>query len=168
MYKLSGGSFRSRHPNPLIKRRMKTILIGIGNPNFKDDGVGLKIAEEFIGLVDTEMLMNPDFKVLDKILGYDRAIIVDGVKSGQQPGSIVEFDPINTFKDVYASGTHNITLFEVIRIGYKLFPDEMPKEIKIIGVEVEDIETLSRECSPKVKEAIPKAVQIIKNYLGIK
>ncbi|MCS7203462.1 MAG: hydrogenase maturation protease [Thermodesulfovibrio sp.] len=147
---------------------MKTIVVGIGNPNFRDDGVGLKIVEHFEGLVDTVMLMNPDFKVLDKILGYDRAIIVDGVKSGQQPGTIVELDPLNTFKNIYASGTHNITLFEVIRVGYTLFPDEMPKEIKIIGVEVEDVETLSGECSPKVREAIPKVVEKIKSYLRIK
>ncbi|MCX8027804.1 MAG: hydrogenase maturation protease [Thermodesulfovibrionales bacterium] len=146
---------------------MKTILVGIGNPNFTDDGVGLKIAEMFENMVDTAFLMNTDFKVLDTILGYDRAVIVDGVKSGAEPGSIVELDPDKTFSNVYASGTHNITLFEIIRLGRTLFPDEMPKEIKIIGIEVEDVLTLNRECTERVKSAIPEAVKIIRDYLGM-
>jgi len=93
-------------------------------------------------------------------------IIVDGVKSGTEPGSIVEFSS-DYWANIYASGTHNLSIFEIIRIGYKLFPEEMPKEIKIIGVEVEDVETLSRECSPKVVAAIPEAVARIKEYLNI-
>ncbi len=145
---------------------MKTLVVGIGNPNFKDDGVGLKIVEELQGVVDTVSLLNISFQIIDSILGYDKVIIVDGVKSGTEPGSIVEFSS-DYWANIYASGTHNLSIFEIIRIGYKLFPEEMPKEIKIIGVEVEDVETLSRECSPKVVAAIPEAVARIKEYLNI-
>lgn len=145
----------------------KAIVIGIGNPNFKDDGVGYKIVEQLEGLVDTVCLLNTDLKVIDAMLNYDIAIVVDGVKIGVEPGTIVEFDPFKTFENVYASGTHSLTLFEVIRIGYHVFPEEMPKEIKVIGIEVEDVDTLDRECSPRVKEAIPKVVEMIKKHLGL-
>ena len=144
----------------------KAIVVGIGNPNLKDDGVGFKIVEQLDGLVDTVCLLNTDLKVIDAILNYEKAIIVDGVKTGVEPGTLVEFDPLKTWANVYASGTHNLSLFEVIRIGYKVFPEEMPKEIKIIGVEIEEI-TFDKECSPKVKEAIPRVVQKIKEYLGL-
>ncbi|MCX7725201.1 MAG: hydrogenase maturation protease [Thermodesulfovibrio sp.] len=145
---------------------MKKVVIGIGNPNFKDDGVGLKVAEKFEGVVDTVMLFNIGFNLIDSLLGYEKAVIVDGVKTGKEPGSVVEFD-VNFWGNVYASGTHNFSIFEIIRIGYSVFPDEMPKDIKIIGIEVEDVDTLSRQCSPSVESAIPKAVSIIKNYLEI-
>lgn len=145
---------------------MKKVVIGIGNPNFKDDGVGLKVAEKFEGVVDTVMLFNIGFNLIDSLLGYEKAVIVDGVKTGKEPGSVIEFD-VNFWGNVYASGTHNFSIFEIIRIGYSVFPDEMPKEIKIIGIEVEDVDTLSRQCSPSVESAIPKAVSIIKNYLEI-
>lgn len=145
---------------------MKTVVIGIGNPNFKDDGVGLRIVEEFDGKVPTVKLLNISFELIDNLLGYDRAVIVDGVKTGREPGSIIEFTP-DFWERVYASGTHSLSIFELIRIGYSIYPDEMPKEIKIIGVEVEDVETLSREFSPSVESAIPKAVSKIKEYLGI-
>jgi len=71
---------------------MKKIVIGIGNPNFKDDGVGLKVVEELKGLVDTVHLLNADFKVIDFLLNPEKAVIVDGIKSGAQPGSIIELD----------------------------------------------------------------------------
>lgn len=145
---------------------MKTVVVGIGNPNFKDDGVGLRIVEEFDGKVPTVKLLNISFELIDNLLGYDRAVIVDGVKTGQQPGSIIEFTS-DFWERVYASGTHSLSIFELIRIGYSIYPDEMPKEIKIIGVEVEDVETLTRDCSPSVETAIPKAVSKIKEYLGI-
>ncbi|MDW7972248.1 MAG: hydrogenase maturation protease [Thermodesulfovibrio sp.] len=145
---------------------MKKVVIGIGNPNFKDDGVGLKVAEKFEGVVDTVMLFNIGFNLIDSLLGYEKAVIVDGVKTGKEPGSVIEFD-VNFWGNVYASGTHNFSIFEIIRIGYSVFPDEMPKDIKIIGIEVEDVDTLSRQCSPSVESAIPKAVSIIKNYLEI-
>lgn len=146
---------------------MNIIVIGIGNPNFKDDGVGLKVAEKFEGIVNTVSLLNIGFNLIDSLLGYERAIIVDGVKTGNPPGTIIEFNS-DFWGNVYASGTHNFSIFEIIRIGYSVFPEEMPKEIKIIGIEVEDVETLSRDCSPSVEAAIPKAVEKIHDYLGIK
>lgn len=145
---------------------MKSVIVGIGNPNFKDDGVGLKIVEYFEGIVDTVKLLNIGFNLIDSLLGYDRAVIVDGVKTGTEPGSIIEFD-VDFWGNVYASGTHNFSIFEIIRIGRSVFPEEMPKEIKIIGVEVEDVEALSRQCSPSVEAAIPEVISRIKEYLGI-
>ncbi|MGB9823447.1 hydrogenase maturation protease [Thermodesulfovibrio sp.] len=145
---------------------MKSVIIGIGNPNFKDDGVGLKVVEHFEGIVDTVAFLNIGFNLIDALLGYDRAVIVDGVKTGKEPGSIVEFNA-DFWGNVYASGTHNFSIFEIIRIGYSVFPDEMPNDIKIIGIEVEDVETLSRQCSPRVESAIPEAVSRIKEYLRI-
>lgn len=143
---------------------MKTILIGIGNPNFKDDGVGLRIVESFNGAVDKATLLNIGFNLIDHLLGYERAIIVDGVKAGKTPGDIIEFTS-DFWGKVYASGTHNFSLFEIIRIGYSLFPEEMPKEIRIIGIEVEDVETLSQELSPSVEASIPKVIERIREYL---
>ncbi|WP_038054896.1 hydrogenase maturation protease [Thermodesulfobacterium hydrogeniphilum] len=145
----------------------RAIVVGIGNPNFRDDGVGFKVIENLKGLVDTVCFLNTDLKVIDAILNYDIAIIVDGIKIGTEPGTVIEIDPVKSWKNVYASGTHSINIFEVIRVGYQVFPEEMPKKIKIIGVEVEDVDTLDKECSPKVKEAIPKVILKIKEILKL-
>lgn len=144
---------------------MRTIVIGIGNPVLKDDAVGIKVAERFIGQVDTEILMCTDFKVLDKILGYERAVIVDGVCLGHEPGTVLEFNADDLFFTAEFSGTHNLSLPTTLKIGYQLFGDEMPKEIKIIAVEIEDATSFGRECTPKVEAAVPSAVELVKRYL---
>ncbi len=139
------------------------IVIGIGNPNFKDDGVGLRVVEELEkkGIKDTVKYLNIDLKVIDSMRGYKKAIIVDAMKTGAEPGTIVEFNGRTTWKNVYASGTHSMSIFEVIRIGYEVFPEEMPDEVKIIGIEGEEVLSLGMELTPSVKKAIPEAVERI-------
>jgi len=143
------------------------IVIGIGNPNFKDDGVGLKVVEELEkkGVKDTVKYLNIDLKVIDSMRGYRKAIIVDAVKTGATPGTIFEFDGKSTWQNVYASGTHSMSIFEVIRIGYEVFPEEMPEEVKIIGIEGEDVLSLGMELTPTIQKIVPKVVEKILNEL---
>lgn len=141
-------------------------MIGIGNPVLTDDAVGIKIAQHFAELVDTEILMCTDFKVLDKILGYERAVIVDGVCLGNKPGTVLEFNVEDLYFSDAFSGTHNLSLPTTLKIGYRLFGDEMPREIKIIAVEIEDTSTFGRDCTPAVDAAVPGAVERIKQYLA--
>ncbi|MHB8985125.1 MAG: hydrogenase maturation protease [Eubacteriales bacterium] len=145
---------------------MRTIVVGIGNPVLTDDSVGIKVAQQFSEHVDTELLMCTDFKVLDKILGYERAVIVDGVCLGNKPGTVLEFDVEDLYFTDAFSGTHNLSLPGTIKIGYRLFSEEMPKEIKIIAVEIDDATTFGKDCTPAVAAAIPVAVGLIKRYLA--
>lgn len=145
---------------------MKVIVIGIGNPFLKDDSVGLKVVEE-VGKklkVNVDFLTNTDFDVINKILGYDVAIIVDAIKKFNNVGNIHVFDVDDLFKGYKFSGTHSIDLATSIKIGYEIFHDEMPKYLKVVAIEVEDID-FGYECSEEVKEAISKAVEIIMDLI---
>ncbi len=146
---------------------MKTIVVGIGNPILRDDSVGIKIVEMISKEidVDTAILTTTNFDVLDKILGYDRAIIVDAIRMGNEPGTIYELTIEDIFLTYSYTNTHNLTLATTLKLGYVIFPEKMPKEIKLIAVEVEDVESFGEECTPKVKEAIPKVVEMIKRDL---
>ena len=147
------------------------IIIGIGNPNFRDDGVGLKVVEELEkkGVKNVVQYLNMDLKIIDSLCGYKKAIIVDAVKTGAKPGTIFEFDAKNTWHNIYASGTHSMSIFEIIRIGCYIFSEEMPDEIKIIGIEGEEVLSIGREISDSVKKAIPKVVEkILKEVREIK
>lgn len=145
---------------------MNTIVIGIGNPVLKDDSVGIKVARQFEGRVDTEIVMATDFKVLDKILGYERAVIVDGVRLGNEPGTLLELEADDLFFSAVFSGTHNLSLPTTLKIGYDLFGGEMPRELRIIAIEVADTTTFDRECTPAVAAAIPQAVERVKQFLS--
>jgi len=142
-------------------------ILGIGNPILRDDSVGIKIAEKLEGNVDAdiEILMTTDFEVIDKILGYDKAIIVDAVKFGGEPGTIYEFSLDDIFSSYAITGTHTLSLGTTLKVGYTVFPEEMPKELKIFAIEVEDIEHFGKDCTPKVEQAIPKVINMIKEEL---
>ncbi len=144
---------------------MRTIVVGIGNPVLRDDSVGIKVVEELKGVVDTAVLTTTGFEVLDKILGYDRAIIVDAIRSGGEPGTIYELSVDDILITQSYTNSHNLNLATTLRLGYLIFPDRMPKEIRVIAIEVEDVESFGEECTPKVREAIPKAVEMIRRML---
>ncbi len=147
---------------------MKTIVVGIGNPILRDDSVGIKVVEELSRDVDvdTAILTTTNFEVLDKILGYDKAIIVDAIQTGNEPGTIYELSIDDIFVTYSFTNTHNLTLATTLKLGYVIFPEKMPKEIKLIAIEVEDVENFGEECTPKVREAIPKVVEMIKREIS--
>lgn len=144
---------------------MKTIVIGIGNPVLRDDSAGIKVAQQFEGVVDTEILMTTDFSVIDKLVGYDRAIIIDGIRTGSEPGTVFELDIDEIQSSHGFSGTHNLSLATTLEIGFYLFGDEMPREIKIIGIEVEDTSNFGADCTPRVEAALPYAIEKVNDYL---
>ncbi len=143
---------------------MKAIVVGIGNPILKDDSVGIRVVERLEG-VDTAVLTTTNFEVLDVIAGYELAIIVDAIKTGAEPGSIYVLSLSDILVSRNYTNTHNLTLATTLMLGYEIFPERMPKDIKIVAIEVEDAESFGKECTPKVKEAIPKAVETIKTIL---
>ena len=74
----------------------------------------------------TEILTTTDFNIIDAVLGYDRAIIVDGVKTGNEPGTIIEMSMEQLHSSYRFSGTHNLSLATSLQIGYDLFGDRCP------------------------------------------
>ena len=65
---------------------MKTLILGLGNPYLCDDSAGLKV----IKLLE-KRISNPDISLnetslaginlLDYLIGYDKAIVVDAIKT---------------------------------------------------------------------------------------
>jgi len=152
---------------------MKNAVIGIGNPNRGDDGIGKRVIEVLEKLkakgefkdVELVHLLSSDLKLLDYLLGKNRVIIVDAIKAGFSPGEIVEINPLeDEIKFYHASGTHSLSVFEVLKIGYEFFKDEMPDELRIIGVEVEKEGFWERELSPVVEKALWKVVEFLRRF----
>lgn len=145
---------------------MKTLVLGLGNTILTDDGVGIHIAGKIKEKCPhTEVLeaSAAGFRVVDEMIGYEKLILIDSIMTkGSDPGTLYKLDPEDFNKTAHNASPHDISLFEAFQIvkdqGYKL-----PREIIIYAVEVEDVETLSEQCTLKVQKAIPGiAGQIIK------
>lgn len=137
-----------------------------------DDGVGLHVIEALrkeetgdnIDLIEAVSGLD----ILDAIKGYDRIILVDAIKTGGEPGTIHEL----SLKDIqdkhtnYSFSTHlNMDLQTMFELGNRLFPGKIPKDIRVIAIEAEDVTTISDKCTPAVECVIPKAVEIIKGLI---
>lgn len=147
---------------------MKTLVLGIGNPILGDDGVGFHVAQELARLikddaVDVEDACTGGLNLLDIITGYDKVIIVDTIKTEDgEPGEIYRLRPEDFSTSVHlSSAPHEMNFPTVLEIGRKLMPGEMPREIVIFAIEVEEIETFTDEMTPKVKEAVPQVVKLV-------
>lgn len=113
---------------------MKTIIVGIGNPFIESDSIGIEVAKAVKDRIkaDVEILSTTSIDLLYSIIGYDRAIIIDSI-------SETEIAIIDDHDDSEYVNSHTISLFTTLKLGFELFPNEMP-EIEIIGVGKAEVE----------------------------
>ncbi len=150
---------------------MKTIVLGIGNPILGDDGVGVHVANEL-----KKQIQNPSITVdeaitggmnlLDLILGYDKAIIIDAVKTKDGEKGDVKRIPFGNFSTMHSCNPHDVSLIEAIEMAKKMGENRIPKEIIIIGVMLKEIPCeFGEELSKEIATAVPKAVDMALNEI---
>jgi hydrogenase maturation protease len=150
---------------------MKTIVLGVGNQILGDDGVGVHIANEL-----KKRIQNPDVTVdeaitggmnlLDLILGYDKAIIIDAVKSDTEENGEVKRIPLSDFSTMHSCNPHDVSLIEAIQMAKKMGEIRIPKEIIVIGVMVNQIPCeFGEKLSKNIAAAVPKAVELTLNEI---
>ncbi len=150
---------------------MKTVVLGLGNTILGDDGVGIYIAENLkkeveSPEVDIREAETSGLGVIDLIVGYDKLILVDAIKTENgRVGEVYKLS-LDDLPTLHASTPHDIDLNTAIELGGKIGED-MPKEIVIYAVEVENITEFSSRCTPQVEKAIHRVVKLIKKELGL-
>ncbi|MCL2457293.1 MAG: hydrogenase maturation protease [Desulfobulbus sp.] len=149
--------------------KTKCVVIGIGNPYLQDDRAGVVVAEQLErdGLAcQIEVVHTVGLEVMDKVQGFERAIIVDACKLGNAPGSILEVTMDDIFTTHALVNSHAITLGTTLKTGYVCFPEEMPSEIRILLIEVKEIKEFTQQMSPEVERAVAEVVERIKGMVG--
>jgi len=150
---------------------MKTLVIGLGSPLLCDDSVGLKVVRGVRrhvavgGSVEVEEDVRGGLQLMERLAGYDRAIIVDAILTGAAPGTIHQLTP-DDIPTQRSASQHDVNLPTALELGRQLgvhLPQS--KDILLVGIEADDIMTFSEECTPPVAAAIPKAVDIVLNAL---
>lgn len=133
----------------------------------KDDRAGIEVAERIEASdldVDTEIIYGVGFEVNDKVMGYDDVIVIDAAKIGKPPGTITQVSVEDIFADHKLVSSHAVTLGSTLKVGYELFPEQMPGRLQIILIEAEDYFEFTRECSAPVNTAIAEVVDLITEY----
>jgi hydrogenase maturation protease len=149
----------------------KCVVIGIGNPFLQDDRAGVVVVERLEQEqldCQIEVVYTVGFEVMDKVRGYERAIIVDACMLGNPPGSILEVTVDDIFTTHALVNSHAITLGTTLKTGYICFPEDMPSDIRIFLIEVKEIKEFTQQMSPEVERAVDEAVERIKGLVAAK
>ena len=78
---------------------MKTLVLGLGNPIVTDDAVGLRVAQALKPLLThcPDIDISEDhwggLRLMERMVGYNRAIIIDAICTGSLPGTIHHLMP---------------------------------------------------------------------------
>jgi hydrogenase maturation protease len=145
----------------------KIKILGAGNYLMADDGVAIHILErlEHVSTDDVE-LVNVGvggLAILDYIENADAVIIIDAVRGGGgDPGSIYQFtDKELPPANLFMMSLHDLNLVDTLHLGREIQPELMPEHISIVGIEVERVEGICTDLSPRVEAAVDAAVELV-------
>jgi len=148
---------------------VRTLVIGVGNLLRCDDGAGIHVVDRLrreAPYIDAEDVAMGSIEILEAMKGYDRVIVVDAVRTGSEPGTVFRVDLSKGEEPPTLASSHGVDLVTTLRLGAKLYPDEMPREQIIVGIEASDITTFSEACTPPVEAAIYRVVEEIISLVG--
>lgn len=142
----------------------RCIVVGIGNPLLKDNRAGIEVVEALKACnasVETATLPKVGIDVLETILGYDQAVIVDVCQTGMPPGTVLEMTPEEMFDRPLDGHCQATRLVSALKTGQIAYPEMMPADLKIVLLEAEDMSSFSTRCTPVVSHAVDEVVSRI-------
>jgi hydrogenase maturation protease len=152
---------------------LNVLVLGIGNILLSDEGAGVKAAEELQNRYDCSDAVEivdggtVGFELLPYFENRSHILIIDAVKTGNKPGTIVRIDDPPAFFQKKVS-PHQIGLADVM--GMAVITDNMPQNIALFGIEPKELST-GLELSPEVAGNLSQLVDMVADELkaiGIK
>jgi hydrogenase maturation protease len=142
----------------------ESILVGLGNPIMSDDGIGLLVSRRVhrrLTGYDLDLACGAGLHVMDSILGYRRAVIIDSMVTGCFPvGSVVRIEPGKGMETRRAGHSHGVGFFEAIEIA-RACDAALPEEILVYGIEVRDPFTIGETVSDCIMDRLEEIVDFI-------
>jgi hydrogenase maturation protease len=180
-FNLQTFNVRTSSPSTVIWSAVKTIIIGLGNPILGDDGVGWRVAEQIReslqsihfnlnpveSRVEIDFLSEGGLSLMERLVGYERAILIDAIQTGQNPVGTVSSFPIEQLTDPssgHMNSAHDTSLRNAIQMGRSLGA-AIPDQIMIVTIEASQVYEFCEKLTPPVLSAVPIAVQSVINLL---
>lgn len=155
---------------------MRTLIIGLGNPLLGDDGIGWRVAEAvqqhiasagclFSSLqleIEVDCLAVGGLSLMERLIGYDRAILVDALNTGQNPAGAVSILQLGDLPDRacgHLGSAHDASLKTALSVGRSMGVS-LPEQVAIVAIESPSVYDFSEDLSPPVMAALPEAVQV--------
>ena len=144
----------------------KTAIVGLGNPTHGDDGVGPVVARQVCDLLrgkaDVDLLEHAAsaFGLVERLVGYQRAVIVDALTGVQaEVGTVhqveIQEPSSSSFLSFHTAGFHDIlTLARMVGL-------EVPSTIVMYGIAIREPETFSENLCAELTAKLPQIVKAV-------
>jgi hydrogenase maturation protease len=149
--------------------RPAILVLCLGNDLRRDDGVGWHVADALAAGpaagMDVRRSAQSGIYLIDELMGFDRAIVVDAMQTGTRaPGTVFSF-PLDLLEATPGPSPHSMGLPTVFAIGRRLgLP--LPTRVHVVAIEVEDMGTLEIGLTPPVQRAVSRAEQEVRTLLA--
>ena len=157
---------------------MNTLILGLGNELFGDDGVGnhvvrlLQQQREEGGGNDTDFLDGIELlecsltglKLLDVMEGYDRVILIDTIKRNQPETGRVSHLRGEELRHIPGPSPHYVSIPQALEIG-RHSGMHVPERIDVIAVEAKDLYRMGEGLTPEMTDAIPQIISALRRVL---
>jgi hydrogenase maturation protease len=145
----------------------REVAPGAGVPDAGVPGAGVPGAG-VPGAVEVDNLAVGGLALMERLVGYRRAVLVDAMVTGEHPpGTVRRF----TVEDApgreatHLDSAHDASLAAALAAGRALGAD-LPDEIVVIAVEAVRVDTFGEQLTPEVEAAIPAAIDAVLAEIG--
>lgn len=142
------------------------IIVGLGSPVLGDEGVGWRVVDQVALLsdavhpdADLERVSSGGLGLLERLVGYDRAVIVDGIRTGNAPVGSVRTVPLERIRNRHGEHTasaHDVSFAAALAAGRALGA-HLPTHVTIVTIEIPSALAFGGHLSPDVAAAVPYA-----------
>lgn len=156
-------------------KKFRVLVIGLGNPILGDDGVGWNVAQEVKKQlspdlpVDVDCLSLGGISLMEHLIGYTHAILIDAFALEEPVGSILilKLSDLPNYSAFHTTSTHDTSLKTAIEMG-KSMGAQLPDDVSVVGIATKRVCDFSKSLSPPVAGAVPQAVKFVLDLLGEK
>ena len=148
------------------RRRLRLLVLGIGNLLYTDDGVGVHVVRElrkrrYASILVTEI----GTAMLDALPLFewaDRVLVVDAIQAGGKPGSIYWGELSAIRPRALSHSIHDADIASVLGL---MSPHRARPDVFVLGIEPASLE-LGLDLTATVRSVVSHAIGIIDNTLG--
>jgi hydrogenase maturation protease len=138
----------------------RTCLMGLGNTDYGDDGLGVRLAEKLAaaGVPDVIVAGTMPERFIDSATAdnFDYLVFLDAVEFGAPPGSVVFLNAEEMSARFPQISTHKISL----GLMAKLVEEKGRTRARLLGIQPESLKSTG-ELSPVVKETLNVLCELI-------
>lgn len=147
----------------------KVLVIGLGNPILGDDGVGWRVVQQLDGrpsreaYVETDCLAVGGLGLMERVLGYQRVILVDAIVTAKSPVGTVRVLALAEVEDPglgHSASSHDATLWAALQVAAAAGAS-VPDRVDIVAIEVPTGYNFTEDLSPSVAAAVPIAASAV-------